>query len=156
MRYVVAICCLVVLISCEKKENSCKKEILKISRSTFMEVNIPTSYHIKSTTHWDMGFIQYVGNSKGENVMIIHSGGQTFHNRAYDKNTLAEELIMNNKIDTLVERDGKIYKEKIFVLLTAERVDDIFRPFFIETVCFPDFADSFSCEEIISSFKLVH
>lgn len=153
-RFIVAFC-LVFFISCDKKEINYKVETVKVSRTLLMEIKIPISWHISSTTHWDMGYVQSVKNLEDENVMIIHSAGQPFHNRAYDKKALTEDLTINNDVDTLEERDGKIYKEKIVVLLGAERVNDILRPFFVETICFLDYIDSLACGEIISSFKIL-
>lgn len=148
------------LVACIKTENG-SDAVVKKFMTRCMEIKLPHSYEIDSTYHWDMGNIYHVKNAKDEEIMFFYSGWHTLSSRNFDWNSLTNEFKVNNKLDTIEEWNGKKIKRKIVVLQaklcsTNRKPSDTNYPLVVEFSCFPDFADSLTCENIISSAKIRH
>lgn len=147
------------LYSCTNTENKDSVVATKKFKTRCMEIDLPISYNIDSTRHWDMGKIYHVKNSENKEILFFYSGWQTSFSRDFDWKSLTDSFIQNNRIDTIEEWNGKILKRQITVLQAKlcpqnGHTSDMLFPLVVEFSCYPDFADALTCEEIISSARI--
>ena len=96
--------------------------------------------------------------------MTIRSGS----NSVYALNERAiystDEFSVNNKVDTSIYWEDKIYKERI-VVLQANRLEKVIIrnepvmhnfPIMFEFICILNFFDSQTCDDIVNSAKRIH
>lgn len=146
---VILLFCFCLLISCfESNDVNKRTSVMKTYKDSFIELRIPQTFNIELEKHWEMGHIYIVKNSDNEVVMGTRTGGIMWHIGSYDKSKLTEDYVLNNKIDTVIEWNGNLYKQKIYVLLATRGV--------LEVSCYPDFADSLTCDNMVASIKSVH
>ena len=161
MKEVLVLLSLICLVSCSKTESVQEKEQTKTFRTSFLEIEIPQSYSVDSADHWDKGRSYFLNNKRGETVMTIRSGLNSVY--ALNQRTIysTEEFSVNNKIDTNMYWEGKTYKERIVVLQSNRLEKVVVRdepvvhnfPIMFEFICFLDYLDSQTCDDIINSAK---
>lgn len=149
------------VFSCSKNDSESCKECMKTFRTSSWEIEIPQSYSVDSSYHWDRGISYFVKNKLNETVITIHGGLVT-------DNTLVEKQIystdnysVNNKIDTTIYWEDKYYKKRIVVLQVSNIVEQIVDgypekynvPKMLEFWCFLDYIKPQMCEKIIFSTK---
>ncbi len=103
-------------VACNNTDGIREKEEMVVYRDSFLEMQIPKSYHVESHSHWDMGNVYFVKNSDNEVVLGMHNGG----------------LVRIGHIDR------NAYSLRV-----------------LDVSCYPDFADSLACDNIVASIKAV-
>lgn len=151
--FFIAISC---FVACNKTDDIREKEEMVVYRDSFLEIKIPKSFHVESKTHWDMGNVYIVKNSDNNVVLGMHNGGVVRIGK-YDRNALTEDYFLNSRKDSVIELNGKIYKEMHYGLVRGELVKgyEYYRPCVLDVSCYPDFADSLTCDNIVASIKAV-
>lgn len=151
-------------LSCTKTEPVQEKEQTKTFRTSFWEIEVPLSYSIDSADHWEMGRAYFLKNKKNEHVMTIRSGSNSVY--ALNEHAIysTDEFSVNNKVDTSIYWEDKIYKERI-VVLQANRLENVIIrnepvmhnfPIMFEFICILNFFDSQTCDDIVNSAKRIH
>lgn len=147
------------LYSCANMENNDGAVATKKFKTRCMEMEVPKSYKVDSTHHWDMGNIYHIKNAENKDLIFFYSGWNTSFSRNFEWKSLTDNFKLNNRIDTVEEWNGKILKKQITVLQAklcsqnGQAFNEVY-PLVVEFSCYPDFADSLTCEKIVSSAKI--
>jgi len=142
-------------VACNNTDGIREKEEMVVYRDSFLEMQIPKSYHVESHSHWDMGNVYFVKNSDNEVVLGMHNGGLVRIGHI-DRNALTEDYVLNSQEDTVIQWNGKKHKERHYGLVRGEPVEGYgYSPRVLDVSCYPDFADSLACDNIVASIKAV-